>query len=446
MPPTLEQSLNLAWVLVGAFLVFFMQAGFALLETGFTRARNALNTIAMNLVIYPVGVIGFWLVGYGLMLGGTREWPSLGPSVAPAHEVGITLAGRSFGLFGAAKFALVTVAADPASLAMFLFAVVFMDTAATIPTGAMAERWKFSAFLAYGVFMSTFLYPLYGNWVWGGGWLASLGVNAGLGHGHVDFAGSTVVHMTGGVTALAGAIVLGPRLGKFRADGTIDAMPGHNLPMSVLGTLILAFGWFGFNAGSTLSAGSPRIALIAVNTILASSASAVAALAYVWSTVHKPDVGMVCNGLLGGLVAITASCAFVSPAAAVVIGLLAGVLVVWTVDLLERRFRIDDPVGAIAVHGACGMWGAIALGLFADGTYGAGWNGVGGGVRGLFFGDRGQLWAQCIGVAANIVFVFAMSFGFFRLIERIMGNRVPPEVEWNGLDLAEMGTDAYPRG
>ncbi len=446
MPPQLEQSVNLAWVLVGAFLVMFMQAGFALVETGFTRARNAANTMAMNMLIYPVGVLGFWLVGYGLMLGGVREWASLGAATGGAHEVALTLGGRSYGLFGAARFALVSAVNDPPSLAMFVFATVFMDTAATIPTGAMAERWKFSAFLLYGAFMSMLLYPLYGNWVWGGGWLSSLGVHAGLGHGHVDFAGSSVVHMTGGVTALAGTIVLGPRLGKFRHDGTVSAMPGHNLPMSVLGTLILAFGWFGFNAGSTLSASDPRIALIAVNTMLASSAGALSALGFVWFSHHKPDVAMACNGLLGGLVAITAACAFVSPAAAVLIGLVAGVLVVWTVVLLERRFRVDDPVGAVAVHGACGAWGALALGLFADGSYGAGWNGVPGPVRGLLFGDAGQLAAQCVGVAANLAFVFGAALGFFRLVDRIMGNRVPAEVEHAGLDSLEMGTDAYPRG
>jgi len=309
----------------------------------------------------------------------------------------------------------------------------------------MAERWKFSAFVFYGFFMSTLLYPLYGNWVWGGGWLSALGVNMGLGHGHVDFAGSSVVHMTGGITALAGTLSLGPRLGKFRADGTVSPMPGHNLPMSVLGTFILAFGWFGFNAGSTLSASDSRIALVAANTILSSSAGALAALFTVWFTIHKPDVGMACNGLLGGLVAITASCAFVSPAAAVLIGLVAGVLVVKTVHFLERRFHIDDPVGAIAVHGACGAWGALALGLLADGSYGFGWNGVAGPVRGLLFGDAGQLGAQCVGLLANGVFVFAASFGFFRLVGRIWGNRVPAEVEHYGLDLYEMGTDAYPR-
>jgi Amt family ammonium transporter len=446
LAPTLEPALNLAWVLLAAFLVMFMQAGFAMLETGFTRARNAVNTMGMNLVIYPVGALGYWLVGYGLMYGGVAEWPSLGPSVTGGHELAIRIGGSVWGIVGAAKFALVSVAHDPAHLAMFVFATVFMDTAATIPTGAMAERWKFSAFMLYGLFMSALLYPVYGHWVWGHGWLAALGVNAGLGHGHVDFAGSSVVHMTGGVTALAGAIVLGPRLGKFRADGTIGAMPGHNLPLAVMGTLVLAFGWFGFNAGSTLAASDPRIALIAVNTVLSSSAGAVAALVYVWVSFHKPDVGMTCNGLLGGLVAITAPCAFVSPAAAVLVGLVAGVLVVFTVNQLERRFQVDDPVGAIAVHGACGTWGALAVGLLADGSYGAGWNGVAGPVRGLLFGDGGQLAAQLVGIATNLVFVFGAAFGFFKLVDRLLGLRVPAEVEYTGLDTLEMGADAYPRG
>ena len=445
MSASLESSLNIAWVLLGGFLVMFMQAGFAMVETGFTRSRNAAHTMAMNFLIYPVGVLGFWLCGFGLMLGGVQGWAPLGASAAGAHEVAIAVGAKSYGLFGAARFALVTAAGDPATLAMFLFATVFLDTAATIPTGAMAERWKLSAFIAYGVFMSALLYPLYGNWVWGGGWLSSLGVNAGLGHGVVDFAGSTVVHMTGGITGLAGTLALGPRLGKFRADGTIGAMPGHNLPMTVVGTLILAFGWFGFNAGSTLSAVSPRLPLIAVNTMLASAAGGVAALTYVWLVVRKPDLGMACNGLLGGLVAITGGCAFVSPPAAVLIGLVAGAVVVWTVNLLERRLRVDDPVGAISVHGACGAWGALAVGLLADGSWGSGWNGVAGPVRGLLFGDAGQLAAQLVGVAVNAAFVFGAAFGFFQLVERLLGNRVSAEIEQAGLDALEMGTDAYPR-
>ncbi len=442
---SLAASLNLAWVLVGGFLVMLMQVGFAMLETGFTRSKNAVNTMAMNLMIYPIGVIGFWMTGYALMMGGVAQWPSLGANGISSHELSLHLGGRAFGLLGLRKFGLLSVSHDPASLAMFLFAAVFMDTAATIPTGALAERWKFSAFFIYGLFMSMFLYPLYGNWVWGGGWLAQMGLNFGLGHGHVDFAGASVVHMTGGVTALAGAMVLGPRIGKFRREGAIGALPGHNLPMAIIGTLILAFGWFGFNAGSTLAASDSRIGLIAANTMLASAAGSVTALLYLWHRYDKPDVAMACNGLLGGLVAITASCAFVTPASAVLIGAIAGLLVIAAVIALERRFRIDDPVGAIAVHGVCGTWGALALGLLADGSYGEGWNGVSGPVRGLLFGDASQFVAQLIGVTVNLVLVFGLALAFFAIVERTIGNRVAAEVEWTGLDALEMGSDAYPK-
>ncbi|HMF43353.1 MAG TPA: ammonium transporter [Polyangia bacterium] len=442
----LSHALDLAWVLVGAFLVMLMQVGFAMVETGFVRAKNAVHTMGMNLVVYPVGALGYWLCGYGLMFGGVPGWRSLGDGAPVAHEIGPRLGGHLFGLFGAAKFALVSVPHDAPNLAMFLFGAVFMDTAATIPTGALAERWRFSAFLAYAFFMSMILYPVYGNWVWGGGWLAGLGVNAGLGHGHVDFAGSSVVHMTGGITALVGALVLGPRAGKFRRDGTIAVMPGHNLPMTVVGTFILAFGWFGFNAGSTLAATDARIALVAANTMLASASGAVAALGAVWYRSRKPDVGMTCNGLLGGLVSITAPCAFVSPSAAVLIGMMGGLLVATSVIWFERRMRIDDPVGAVSVHGVCGVWGALALGLFADGSYGAGWNGVDGPVRGLLFGDARQFVAQLIGVTANVVFVSAAAYGFFKLVDRLLGNRVDPETESTGLDTTEMGAEAYPPG
>ena len=442
MPSPTEQSLNLIWVLLCAFLVMFMQVGFAMVETGFTRAKNAVHTMGMNFVIYPLGVVGFWLLGYGLMMVGMNHWPALGVEGA-GHELSISIAGKQWGLLGLSKFALTDIASDPANLTMFLYSAVFMDTAATIPTGAMAERWKFSAFMVYGLFISAVLYPIYGNWVWGGGWLSTLGVNLGLGHGHVDFAGSSVVHMTGGVTALAGSIVLGPRIGKFRHDGTLGIMPGHNLPMSIIGTLVLAFGWFGFNAGSTLAATDVRVATIAVNTILASASGAITALMYEWSRNKKPDIPLTCNGLLGGLVAITAPCAFVSPAAAVLIGLVAGLIVTKAVSVLERRFRIDDPVGAIAVHGCCGAWGALSVGLLADGSYGAGWNGVKGSVTGLLFGDSSQFFAQLIGVFVNAAFVFGASFGFFKIVDRVMGNRVSAEVEWNGLDESEMGAEAY---
>jgi Amt family ammonium transporter len=440
----LTYTLNLAWVLLAGFLVMFMQLGFALLETGFTRAKNAVNTMAMNLTVYPVGLIGFWLTGYGFMMGGIHQWPSLGAFGLPHRELSVGIGHHLFGLIGFGKFGLLAVNNDPASLAMFLFATVFMGIAATIPTGAMAERWKFSAFMLYGFFMSMFLYPLYGNWVWGGGWLSQLGVNFGLGHGHVDFGGSSVVNMTGGLTALAGAMVLGPRIGKFRRDGAIGLLAGHNLPLAMSGTLILAFGWFGLNAGSTLAASDPRIGLIAVNTMLASAAGSLTTIFYLQQRYNRPDVAMACHGLLGGLVAITASCAFVSPAAAVLIGIIAGFLVVGSVLALERRFRIDDPAGAIPVHGVCGLWGALAVGIFADGSYGDGWNGVAGPVRGLIEGDLGQFIAQLIGVSINAIVIFGLALAFFVIVERTIGNRVPAEVEWSGLDSLEMGSEAYP--
>lgn len=437
-------ALNMAWVLVCAFLVMFMQLGFAMVETGFSRTKNAVHTMAMNLVIYPVGVVGFWLVGYGIAMGGIEGWSSLGPGAAEHSEIGFHLGARFFGLMGASKFALSSVANDPPNLAMFLFSVVFMDTAATIPTGALAERWKFSAFVIYGFFISAVLYPLFANWVWGGGWLAALGTNFGLGHGEVDFAGSSVVHMTGGVTALAGAIVVGPRIGKYRKDGTISLMPGHNLPMAMMGTFVLAFGWFGFNAGSTLAASESRIAGIAVNTAIASATGALTSLFYVWQRLRRPDIAMACNGMLGGLVAVTASCAFVAPGAAGLIGVVAGLIVPYGVAALERM-RVDDPVGAIAVHGACGLWGTLAVGIFSDGSYGDGINGVPGPVQGALFGDFRQLAAQAIGAATNAVVVFGAAYVFFRVLERLIGNRVDSEVEWQGLDSLEMGSDAYPR-
>jgi len=440
----LTNALNMVWVLIAGFLVMFMQVGFAMLETGFTREKNAVHTMAMNFMIYAIGLTGFWLSGYAFMMGGVDSWPSLGSLPIGHRELTIWIGGHAYGLLGFHKFALVNVAHDPASLAMFLFAVVFMDTAATIPTGAMAERWKFSAFCVYGFFMSMFLYPLYGNWVWGGGWLSQLGVNLGLGHGHVDFAGSSVVHMTGGVAALAGAKMLGPRIGKFRREGQIGLLPGHNLPMAIIGALILGFGWFGFNAGSSLAASDSRIAVIAVNTMLASAGGALSALLYLWHRYNKPDIAMAVNGFLGGLVAITAPCAFVTPVAAVMIGATAGLIVVASVIEFERRFRIDDPVGAISVHGACGIWGTLALGLFADGSYGDGWNGVAGPVRGLLYGDGGQFVAQLIGTAVNVAVIYGLSIAFFMIVERTLGNRVIAEVEWTGLDTLEMGTEAYP--
>jgi Amt family ammonium transporter len=332
----------------------------------------------------------------------------------------------------------------PAVATLFLFQMVFMDTTATIPTGAMAERWKIMSFVLFSLVISTLIYPLYANWVWGGGWLSQLGVNFGLGHGHVDFAGSSVVHMVGGVAGLAGAIVIGPRIGKFGKDGKPNAIPGHHIPMAIVGTFILAFGWFGFNPGSTLAGTDLRIAIVATNTMLASAAGAFAAMLYMWSTTGKPDPSMMANGMLAGLVAITAPCAFVTSVSAVIIGAIAGILVIFSVFFVERTLKIDDPVGAISVHGVCGAWGVLSLGLFADGVYGDGWNGVAGPVRGLFYGDAGQFVAELIGTITCFVVIFALFYVFFKIVDMLIGNRVSADVEMEGLDVPEMGVLGYP--
>ncbi len=300
-------AINMVWTLVAGFLVFFMQAGFAFVETGFTRAKNVAHTMAMNLFIYGSGVFGWYVCGFALMFGGLGPLTTLGGFTGLNHEFAISILGKSFGLFGGQGFFL-TGAYDVGVFTLFLFQVVFMDTAATIPTGAMAERWKWASFVIYGLLVGSIIYPLFGNWVWGGGWLAQLGANFGLGHGHVDFAGSSVVHMTGGMIGLVGARMLGPRIGKYNKDGTVNAIPGHNIPMAVLGTLILAFGWFGFNSGSTLAGTDLRISVVAVNTMLASIVAMLAATFWIWGVRgDKPDPSMMCNGLLAGLVAITAT-------------------------------------------------------------------------------------------------------------------------------------------
>ncbi len=452
--PTLEElantvghnkvSINMVWTLIAGFLVMFMQAGFAMGETGFTRAKNVAHTMAMNFMIYPLGMLGFYVCGFAFMFGGLGSILTMGGYAGLNHEVSINLFGKTFGLLGAKGFFLTGSGYDVAVFALFLFQMVFMDTTATIPTGAMAERWKYSSFFIYGLFVGTVIYPIYGNWVWGGGWLAMLGQNFGLGHGHVDFAGSSVVHMTGGVIALVGGWLIGPRIGKYNRDGSPNAIPGHNIPMAIIGTFILAFGWFGFNPGSTLAGTDLRIAVVATNTMLASATGAVAATLWMWIIrTKKPDPSMMCNGLLAGLVAITAPCAFVNSVSACVIGLISGVLVVEAVFFIEGVLKIDDPVGAIAVHGVNGAWGIISLGLFADGTYGDGWNGVAGTVKGLFYGDSSQLVAECIGILANFIYVGLISFVIFKLIDLVVGLRPSPEIEIDGLDVPEMGIPGY---
>ncbi len=452
--PTLEEignqvghnkvAINFLWVMITGFMVMFMQAGFALVESGLTRAKNSSHTMAMNFMIYPLGMLGFYVCGFAFMFGGIGALGTLGGYAGLNNEITIELFGKPFGIIGWKGFFLQGAAYDSAVFALFLFQMVFMDTTATVPTGAAAERWKFSAFMIYGLFIGSVMYPIFGNWVWGGGWLAQLGVNFGLGHGHLDFAGSSVVHLQGGVISLVFAYLIGPRYGKYNKDGSINPIPAHNIPFVMVGTFILAFGWFGFNAGSTLAGGDFRLTVVAVNTMLAGSAGAMAATLWVWLVrMKKPDPTMMANGLLAGLVAITAPCAFVSAGASVIIGLIAGLLVVEAVFFFDR-IRIDDPVGAISVHGVNGAWGCLALGLFADGTYGDGFNGVAGTVTGLFYGGgTSQLLAQTIGVVTCIITLSIMSFIVFKLIDAIVGNRSAEAHEIEGLDIPEMGMHGY---
>jgi ammonium transporter, Amt family len=442
-------AINLMWTLVAGFLVMFMQAGFALVETGLCRAKNASHTMLMNFLIYVIGLTGFWIAGFALMYG-AMPVASLGGTAGldAAKEVVIELFGKPFGLFASNGWFLGGNVYDVGVFTIFLFQIVFMDTAATIPTGAMAERWKLKAFIVFGFFMSMILYPVFGNWAWGGGWLSQLGVNFGLGHGYADFAGSGVVHAVGGLCALAGAIVLGPRLGKYNRDGTINPMPAHHIPMALLGAFILAFGWFGFNPGSTLGVsggGLNRVGVVAVATMLAGAGGALSATCYMVLKTGKPDPTMIANGLLAGLVAITAPSGFVGANAGFIIGAIAGVLVCAAVAFFDK-LRIDDPVGAISVHGVCGLFGVLCVGIFADGTafYGGSWNGVSGSVKGLLYGDWSQFGAQVVGCLTLLVWAFGGSLVFFKILDMVMGMRVSPEVEQEGLDLDETGVLAYP--
>ena len=439
-------ALNFVWVLVAGFLVMFMQAGFALAETGFTRAKNAAHTITMNFMVYGLGILGFWASGYALQMGGSGSamGAALSAPEGMSKLIGPTIGGNVWGLFGGTGFFLTGASYDVAAFAIFLFQMVFMDTALTIPTGSMAERWKLSAFVIYSFVASGLIYPVFGCWAWGGGWLSTLGKFSHLGHGYVDFAGSGVVHLTGGVMAFTGAYVLGPRIGKY-VKGEAQAIPGHNLPMAILGCFILAFGWFGFNAGSTLAGTDLRISVVAVNTMLASASGSLFSFLFTWWKYKRPDPSMSVNGMLAGMVAITAPCAFVTAPVAVLIGAISGILVVWAALFIENTLKIDDPVGAIAVHGCNGAWGLIALGLFADGTYGGGLNGgPEAGVAGLFYGDASQLLAQLIGIGSNLLWVGVTSFVLFKVLDLTVGMRVKPEQEMQGLDYNEVSAPAYP--
>jgi len=408
-------AINTIWTLIAAFLVFFMQAGFAMVETGFTRAKNAANILMKNLMDFSVGSIAFWLVGFGIMFGTTK-----------------------LGLFGTDGFLLST--ADPSTggglwqFAYWIFQAVFCATAATICSGAMAERTKFVAYLIYSFIVSAVIYPVVGHWIWGGGWLSELGM--------VDFAGSTVVHSVGGWMGLTGAIMLGARIGKYGPDKKSKAILGHNLPLAVLGVFILWFGWFGFNPGSTTSGTNLSIATIAVTTNLAAAAGAIAAMFAVWVKFGKPDISMTLNGALAGLVAITAPCATVSPLSAIIIGAIGGVIVVYAVTILDQVFHVDDPVGAVSVHAICGVWGTLAVGLFSEARYGIS-SGVGE-INGLFFGGGIQQFViQLIGVGAVAAWTLGMGFIVFFIIKNTVGLRVSREEELKGLDIEEHGIEAY---
>lgn len=389
------------WTLVAAFLVFFMQAGFAMVEAGLTRSKNTVNILMKNLMDFSVGSLAFWAIGFGIMFGVTN------------------------GIFGTTGFFFsdFSLDGDPWLFAFWMFQVVFAATAATIVSGAMAERTKFVGYLIYSAVVSAIIYPIFGSWAWGSlfhgnGWLEGLGF--------IDFAGSSVVHSVGGWAALAGAIVLGPRIGKYTKDGKPRAIPGHNLTLAALGTFILWFGWFGFNPGSTTAA-TTDIALIAVNTNLAAAAGAIAAMFTAWLIFKKPEATMTFNGALAGLVAITAPCANVSPLSAVILGLVAGVLVVLSVIFFDKVLKVDDPVGAISVHGVCGAWGTLAAGLFD--INGFSWSVVG---------------VQALGILTCFAWAFTTAFILFKIIQKTIGLRVKPEEELEGLDIGEHGLEAYP--
>ena len=397
-----QTNANYVWTLIAAFMVFFMQAGFAMVETGFTRAKNAVNIMMKNLMDFAMGSIAYWAIGFGIMFG-----------VSATGWFGTN--GFFFSDFATDK--------DPWLFAFWMFQVVFAATAATIVSGAMAERTKFISYLVYSAVISAFIYPVFGSWAWGSlfhgkGWLEGLGF--------IDFAGSTVVHSIGGWAALAGAITLGPRIGKFGKDGKPKAIPGHNIPLAALGVFILWFGWFGFNPGSTTAANTD-IALIAVNTNLAAAAGTIGALITAWIMFKKPDASMTLNGSLAGLVAITAGCNNVTPTSAVILGFIAGILVVLSVVFIERVFKIDDPVGAVSVHGVCGAWGTLAAGLFnAEGV------------------TMKIVGVQALGIAAAFAWSFITCMILFRIIKATIGLRVSQEEEMEGLDMEEHGNVAYP--
>ena len=412
----LQLNINIVWTVVAAMLVFFMQAGFAMVEAGFTRAKNSVNILMKNLMDFSVGSIAFFLVGFALMFGVSK---------------GGFIGGSLFGLNG--------IVGDDWTFTFLIFQTVFAATAATIVSGAMAERTKFVSYLIYSFFISLVIYPVFGKWAWGSLLLGEAGSGWLEGLNFCDFAGSTVVHSIGGWLALAGAIVLGAREGKYGADGKPRAIPGHNIPLAALGVFILWFGWFGFNPGST-TAGDGSIGRIAVTTNLAAAAGAISAMLSSWLSTKKPDASLALNGALAGLVAITAPCATVTPIGAIIIGLIAGVIVVVSIFTLDSVLRVDDPVGAVSVHGVCGAWGTLACGLFnAEAALG-----VGDASSGLLYGGGiSQLVTQLIGVGAAFAWAFGLGMVLFLGLKYTIGLRVSRDEEIRGLDIGEHGMEAY---
>jgi Amt family ammonium transporter len=444
---------NFGWTLLTGYLVLFMQAGFALLTCGLVRKKNAAHLMMLNFAAYVFAFLAYYAIGYAFQFG------AVAVNAAPTNLGGtptlnqFLIGSGQWGFLGGKGFFLSGAGYDAGSNALTLFEVVFMETAGYIIVGAICERITFWAFVLCELFVGALVYPIFGCWVWGGGWLSQLGSTMNLGHGYVDFAGSTVVHAVGGFTAMALAIILGPRLGKYGPDGKPRAFPAHNIAFVVIGTFILLFGWMGFNPGSTLGATDLRISVIAVNTNLAAVAGSATAMIFWYFVFGKPDISMACNGMLAGLVAITAPCAFVSPNSAVIIGILAGIVVCSGVLFNERVIKVDDPCGAISVHGYCGWLGAVSVGIFADGTYGAGWNGVGAatylgkaglGVTGLLYGDTSQFWLQLVGATLCAVYAFGLTYVVFKLVNAVCSMRVAKEVELEGLDVPEFGMLAYP--
>ncbi|MFQ4146721.1 ammonium transporter [Chlorogloeopsis sp. ULAP02] len=425
----LKVALDTLWVALAAFLVFFMNAGFGMLETGFCRQKNAVNVLAKNLIVFALATIAFWAIGFGLMFGNGNDFIGLNGFFLQGADNSPATGDAYKGVFSALSWAGVPLAAK------FLFQLVFAGTAATIVSGAVAERIKFIDFLIFSLLLVGISYAITGHWIWGGGWLADMGF--------WDFAGSTVVHSVGGWAALMGAAFLGPRLGKYQ-DGQIVAIPGHNMSIATLGCLILWLGWFGFNPGSVMAADPNAITHIALTTNMAGAVGGIAATITAWLYLGKPDLSMIINGILAGLVAVTAPCAYITIGSALIIGLIAGVLVVFSVTFFDR-IKIDDPVGATSVHLVCGIWGTLAVGLFAVGPGVYSWYGDGlGPARGLFAGGGlGQFITQFIGVISVGGMTVLLSTIFWLVLKATLGIRVSRQEEIEGLDIGEHGMEAY---